>query len=137
MVGFLINSCIIIYKRGFITMALKHVRNYYLQCQIQYLDMLNDAKDFDEALKKGLVDQAQFDQAQVLLNRVKENYERLSYIMYLFTQPNRPNKVAKFNKQNKEVYERMNASSYSKEAVLNENSDLLKEFKKLIKEIKK
>jgi iron uptake system EfeUOB component EfeO/EfeM len=81
-------------------MSLKHVKHYYLQCQEQYFDMLNDAKDFDEALKKGLVDQEQFDQAQVLLNKIKENYERLSYIMYLFVQPNRPNKVAKFNKQN-------------------------------------
>jgi iron uptake system EfeUOB component EfeO/EfeM len=118
-------------------MALKHVRSYYLQCQEQYMEMVNDAKDFDDALKKGLVDQTQFDQAQVLLHKVKENYERLSYIMYLFLQPNRDKKVAKFNKQNKNLHNHISTSNYSSEAVISENDDILKEFKKLVKEIKK
>lgn len=118
-------------------MALKQVKDYYLQCQAQYLEMLNDAKDFDEALKGGFIEQGQFDQAQAMLNKVKENYERLSYIMYLFQQPNRANKVAKFNSQNKAVHQHLSHSGASKESVLKENDDVLKEFKKLTAGIKK
>lgn len=118
-------------------MSLKHVKNYYLQVQEQYVQMLEDAKDFDEALKKGLVDQVQFDQAQVLMNRVKENYERLSYIIYLFYQPNRDKKVAKFNNQTKQLHNHFTESNASKDAILSENADLLKEFKKLMTGIKK
>jgi hypothetical protein len=55
----------------------------------------------------------------------------------LFYQPNRDKKVAKFNKQNKEVYDHMSSSTYSKDAIIKENEDMLKEFKKLIKGIKK
>lgn len=118
-------------------MSLKHVKNYYLQIQEQYVQMLGDAKDFDEALKNGLVDQAQFDQAQTLMNRVKENYERISYIIYLFYQPNRDKKVAKFNRQEKHMHNHFTNSNASKDAILSENADLLKEFKKLMVGIKK
>jgi iron uptake system EfeUOB component EfeO/EfeM len=118
-------------------MALKQVKNYYLQVQEQYLEMVNDAKDFDEAIKKGLIDQAQYDQAQTLLNRVKENYERLSYIIYLFYQPNRDKKVAKFNNQHKELVKHFNSAGSSKESILEENSDMLKQFKQIVREIKK
>jgi iron uptake system EfeUOB component EfeO/EfeM len=118
-------------------MSLKHVKNYYLQVQEQYLQMVEDSKDFDEAIKGGFMDQAQYDQAQSMLGRIKENYERLSYIIYLFYQPNRDKKVAKFNKQNKKVYDHMNNSNYSKDAIIKENEDILKEFKKLIEGIKK
>jgi iron uptake system EfeUOB component EfeO/EfeM len=118
-------------------MALKQVKNYYLQVQEQYLEMVNDAKDFDEAIKKGLIDQAQYDQAQTLLNRVKENYERLSYIIYLFYQPNRDKKVAKFNNQHKGLVKHFNSAGSSKESILEENSDMLKQFKQIVREIKK
>lgn len=114
-------------------MGMRAVREYYLQVQAQYLEMVNDAKDFDDALKAGVVEQAQFDQAQVMLAKIKENYERLSYIMYLFMQPNRKEKVAKFNRQNKLISNHFSSG----DGVLKENGDLLIEFKKLIKEIKK
>ena len=118
-------------------MSLKHVKHYYLQVQEQYFQMLEDSKDYDEALKGGFIGQAQYDQAQSIMSRVKENYERISYIIYLFYQPNRDKKVAKFNKQNKNLHTALSESNYSKEAILKENEDLLKEFKKLIKELKK
>lgn len=117
-------------------MALKQVKDYYLQVQAQYLEMVDDAKDFDEALKAGMVEQSQFDQAQEMLTRIKENYERLSYIMYLFMQPKRKEKVAKFNKQNKLTQAQLEKYSGSQTTVMSENEDVLKEFKKLIREIK-
>lgn len=118
-------------------MSLKHVKRYYQQIQEQYLEMVNDTKDFDEAVKKGLIDQAQYDQAQTLLSRVKENYERLSYIIYLFYQPNRDKKVAKFDNRHKGLLEHFSDAKSSKEAILEENADMLKQFKEMVKEIKK
>ena len=118
-------------------MALKHVKEYYLQCQAQYFEMLADAKDFDEALKGGLILQEQFDQAQSLLNVVKENYERLSYIMFLFNKPKNNKKVKKFEKQNASICNYFENSNSKKEDVLLENKNVLTEFKKLISEVKK
>jgi iron uptake system EfeUOB component EfeO/EfeM len=118
-------------------MSLKHVKRYYDQIQEQYLEMLNDAKDFDHAVKNGLIDQEQYDQAQTLLSRVKENYERLSYIIYLFYQPNRDKKAAKFDSRNKELLSHFTDAKSSKDAILEENADMLKKFKQMVKEIKK
>lgn len=117
-------------------MAYKDVKKYYLQCQAQYFEMLADAKDFDEALKSGQVLQSQFDQAQQLLNVVKENYERLSYIMYLFNQPARDKKKVKYKKENSLINNYFENSPHNDEGVMLENKNVLVEFKKLIKEIK-
>ena len=117
-------------------MGLKHVKEYYLQCQEQYFEMLADAKDFDEALKNGQVLQSQFDQAQELLNVVKENYERLSYIMFLFNKPNRNKKEGKFLKENALIAEHFNNSNNNAEAVKLENRNVLDKFKELLKEVK-
>ena len=118
-------------------MALKHVKEYYLQCQQQYFEMLADAKDFDEALKAGLILQDQFDQAQNLLNGVKENYERLSYIMFLFNKPKNRKKEGKFNKQHSSIVNYFDGTNSKKDDVLLENKNVLVEFKKLISEVKK
>lgn len=114
-------------------MGKRDVVNYYLSVQSQYLEMLEDIKDFDEALKNGQVNQQQYDQALESLSKLKENYERLSYIILLLQEPNRQTKKAKFKKRNELVYDYLDGSS--QDIIKSENDDILKELKRLIGEI--
>ncbi len=115
-------------------MAKKHVINYYRQVQDLYFEMLEDAKDFDKALKDGHVTQEQVEQSQMMLDRVKDNYERLSYIILLLNQPARKNKLKNHQRQNKKVYSYLD--SVSQEVSLKEAQDDLKQFKEFIKKEK-
>lgn len=115
-------------------MAKKHVINYYRQVQDLYFEMLEDVKDFDKALKDGHVTQEQVEQSQMMLDRVKDNYDRLSYIIVLLNQPARKNKLKNHQRQNKKVYSYLD--SVSQEASLKEAQDDLKQFKEFIKKEK-
>lgn len=116
-------------------MAKRHVIDYYLQVQDLYFEMLNDAKDFDDALKDGFVTQEQVEQSQMMFDRIKDNYDRLSYIIVLLNQPNRKKKLARHQNQNKEVYNYLR--EVSQENSLFEMKDDLKKFKEFIKKEKK
>lgn len=116
-------------------MARKDVVKYYINVQNQYIEMVNDVKDFDEALKEGKVEQWQFDNAQNMLARIKENYERLTYIVFLLNAPNRKDKKQKYFKNNSNLIKVLSTSG--EEYVIKENDDVLKEFKKLVAEVKK
>lgn len=115
-------------------MAKRHVIEYYKQVQDLYFDMVQDTVDFDEALQAGHVSQEQVDQANEMLQRVKDNYDRLSYIIVLLNQPNKKKKLKKHKNQHKEVYSFLD--SVSEETTLKEIQDDLKQFKEYIKQEK-
>ena len=118
-------------------MAFRDVKKYYIEVQNQYFEMLENAKDFDEALKAGLVDQAQFDQAKNYLDRLKENYDRLTYIMFLFNKPHRNKKISQDNVKNKDFYAYLEENNATSKKVIDDNTYVLKEFKKFVEDIKK
>lgn len=112
-------------------MALKHVKEYYFKIQEQYLELLSDVPEYDKALKEGKFTQEQFDNAVKQLEIVKENYERISYIMYLFTLPQRDKRLDKHIQQHKATRDYFKTSGASIDAILSENGDALAEFKRL------
>ena len=113
-------------------MALRHFKDYYKQVEKQYLKMVDDAKEYDKLLKEGKVEYEQVEQVQGMLSKVTENYKRLTYVAYLMQLPNRAKKEAKH--RNKKVEDALKDSS--KEAILRENEDVLKNFKNKLEEIK-
>lgn len=112
-------------------MARKDVINYYISVQNQYFEMLNDAKDLDDAYKNGIISQEQVEQAQDILSKLKENYDRLSYVVLLLNEPGRDSKKKSFKKQNIKVYDYLKNSNDC--YIRNENEDVLKKLKSLIK----
>lgn len=116
-------------------MAKKHVIQYFLEVQNQYLEMLDSVKELDRAAKEGLVEQERVDQMTQEIETLKANYERLSYIMLLLNKPNRKQKEKKEENINKEWYDYLQGAS--KEAILNEDKDVLIDLKNMIREIKK
>ena len=115
-------------------MAKKHVISYYQQIQDLYFEMLDDVKDFDEALKGGYVTEEQIEQSQMMLDKTKDHYERLSYIILLLNQPTRDKKLNRHKGQNKKLYNYFENTSQDK--VLSEIQDDLKKFKEYIKKEK-
>lgn len=115
-------------------MAKRDVALYFLQVQSQYFEMVKLAKEMNEELKKGFVTQEQVESIQNEMNILKANYERIAYIMLLLNKPNRKSKKSKEESIYKEWYDYLKGAS--KEAIMDENRDVLCDFKKFIKEIK-
>lgn len=110
-------------------MAKRHVVQYYLEIENQYLEMLSNMQEFKDLLSENKISQEEFLQAVEEVEVIKANYERISYIMFLLNKPNRKTKdeidLAK------SWYKAL--SHASKEALMDENRDALCVIKDLIK----
>ena len=111
-------------------MARRHVVDYYLEQENLYLDMLSNLQDFKDLLKEQKISIEDYEQACKEIEKVKENYERLAYIMFLLNKPNKKDKEE--SKKAKEWYKALN--TVSREAILDESKDALAHIKKLIEE---
>ena len=81
-------------------MAVIDVKKYYYKMLAQYLEMKQDLADFEEALEGGFITEEQVMAAKEEVNRLEENYQRLTYIMYLLELPKRSSRREKFEKSN-------------------------------------
>ena len=115
-------------------MALRHVKDFYKKQEKQYYKMLADSKEFDELAKKGQVSPEQVEQVHSMLSKLEENYKRLTYIVYLFSLPNRENKTKKYREKNQSLEKAL--EKHSKEEMLQENEDVLTNFRKKLEEMK-
>lgn len=68
------------------------------------------------------------------VNNIKDNYQRLSYILFLLYQPNKDNKKKKYEKQNKELVEYFNKRGITMRQELDDEYISLETFKKEVKE---
>lgn len=114
-------------------MSIKHVKKYYAQVEQQFYEMNQAAKELNEECKRGNVTQAQVDQAETMALPLRQNYERLSYLLYLLNLPNRECKIPKYERVNRELADGFARTHKAEE---HENEDALKNFKKYIKALK-
>ena len=110
-------------------MALRDVKDYYFKMLSQYMEMKADLADFEQALKDGFITEEQMQNAFDEVNKVQQNYERLSYIMYLLSLPNRKSKQKKYNTMNSALVAEFAKRGADATAVELENIDALKTFK--------
>ena len=108
-------------------MSIKHVKTYYHQQSNQYMQMLNTVKELQKMANNGEYSNEQLASIQQLIAKLKENMDRISYIVYLLQLPNRSKKEKKFREANKELEEAM--SDFNDVSVEEENSNILKELK--------
>ena len=118
-------------------MAIRDVKEYYFKMLGQYFEMKADLADFGQALKDGFITEEQMQAAIDDVDRVKQNYERLSYIMYLFNLPNRKSKQEKYNKMNKKLVTEFEARQADLKSVELENRDALKAFREEMEQLQK
>ena len=113
-------------------MAKKDVVLYFLQMEDQYLEMLDNLKEFKEMAASGAIAAEEYEQAAEEVDVLKQNYERIAYIMFLLNKPNRKSKSP--TRDELSWYNALKGAS--KEAILDENRDALATLKKVLKEYK-
>lgn len=118
-------------------MAIKHYKEYYLQVQKMYIELLSDLHEMEEACKKGECTEEQLKNLMLPVNNLKDNYERLAYGLYLLYQPNRDKKKKGYERQNKLMRDYFEKQGITAEQELQKEQDALAEFKECIKELKK
>ena len=118
-------------------MAKTDVNLYFLQVQEQYFEMLSNVNEFKELYQQGLIPDEAYQQMLKETELLKSNYERLSYVMLELQKPRRKKKAKKaeeLDDYTRGYYDALDLSKASKQAVLDENADILKDFRKYIDE---
>ena len=106
-----------------------------MQVQEQYQEMLNDAKDYQQGVEEGSLTSEQAEQAYAMTARLKENYERLTYVFYLLQEPNRKSKKGVYSRQNGKALDYLRTEKATDGDVISEDGDVLKEFRGFIKKL--
>ena len=106
-------------------MALKDVKSYYYKMLSQYIESKNDLADFEAALKTGYITEDQLTEAKDDVEQMKNNVDRLAYILYLFELPNRKDKKVLAKKRNENLEEYFSRVEADESAVMDENLSLL------------
>lgn len=117
-------------------MALKDVRDYYYSMLAQYLEEKQNLEDFAEGLKEGFITEEQMQEAVEIVEKLEENYHRLTYIMYLINMPNRPSKKTGYTNQHQAILNEFKRLGADTDSVVSENEDMLKHFKATLKAMK-
>ncbi len=117
-------------------MSYKDVKRYYLEVERNYIDMVALSEEYLKAYKEGKFTEEQFNIIENNIKQIKSDYEKLSYIMFLFNQPKRKDKRKKWNKENELLSDTYIYLKADKEAVLQEETYVLEEFKKGISKLR-
>lgn len=118
-------------------MAIKDVKKYYYNMQAQYLEMKTDLVDFEQALADGFITEDQLEEAKADVARIENNYNRLTYIMYLLEIPKRDSKRGAHANANKELLKFFEDSKSSEEQVTLENKSTLTHLRQELKRLAK
>lgn len=111
-------------------MSVKHVKLYYDEICAQYHEMLETLKDFEEECANNLVDPDRIEQAKKIIEPLKDNYEKISYIMFLLNKPNKKEKLKKYEKQNAKLlteFDKKNSLNGMKE----KNKEVINDLKEI------
>lgn len=113
-------------------MARRHVIQYFLELENEYVEMQDTLKELQQLAAEGKVEDSYVEPIKKDVEIIKANYDRVAYILFLLNKPNKKGKEE--DSYTKSWYEVLKTSS--KEAILDESKDALKHFKSIMKEIK-
>ena len=115
-------------------MSRRDVNYIYLQQQLLYFGMLENAKEFDRMYKAGEISKERFEEAQKSVSLIRDNYMQMSYFMLQLDKPYKGKERKEWEAKNKSLYDALDG--YSKEALYDTSKSALEDFKKLIEEEK-
>lgn len=110
-------------------MALKDVKQYYINMLNQYVEIKNDMSDFEQGLKDGYITEEQLAEAKADVERLKANVDRLTYIMYLFELPNKKAKKIKYKNFNTKLESYFVENGADEQSIIDENKSVIAHFK--------
>ena len=106
-------------------MAVKHVQDYFNQICNDYHELLDTLHDMEEEYNRKLVSPETLENLKKQIQPIKNNYETISYIMYLLNMPAKKGKKKRYEGQNKKLL----SHSKSLQEVRKENKNILTSIK--------
>jgi hypothetical protein len=117
-------------------MAIKDAKQYYYTMLNQYLEMKADLADFERALADGHITEDQLEAVREEVFVLENNFDRISYIMYLLEMPNRSHKKDGYRKSNKALEQYFTDTRATMSAVREENKSALDQLREELKKLK-
>lgn len=108
-------------------MSKKDVDEYYTKVCADYKQLKETLTEMEEEFKNSVQDVDKIEQVRKMIEPLKVNYERISYIMYLFNKPVRRKKKFSYELENKKRLN--NFSNSSLEDIHRENQEVIKNLK--------
>ena len=110
-------------------MSKKDVEKYYDTVNAQYHSFVEELSDFEDLCASNLVSPEVVTNAKKCFQVVKDNWERLNYVMYLLNKPVKKSKHEKYNRTSKKLLD----NSISDKQVIKENQESNTNFKNIVK----
>lgn len=105
-------------------MSKRHVDEYFNTIANQYQEMLHALKDMEEECKNNLLDPDRLEQMKSLIGPLKENYMRISYIMFLLNKPDKESKLKEYEERNQKLLSKIPEKD-KLEAIQEENQKII------------
>ena len=80
-------------------MSIKDVREYYDQITADYTEMIEALKEMEELAAQEVVNPDKVEELRKAVEPIKNNYMRISYIIFLLNMPNKKEKKERYKKQ--------------------------------------
>ena len=80
-------------------MSIKDVREYYDQITADYTEMIEALKEIEELAAQQVVNPDKVEELRKAVEPIKNNYMRISYIIFLLNMPNKKEKKERYKKQ--------------------------------------
>jgi len=109
-------------------MSKKDVDLYYKQVCDQYVQMIDEIKDFEKEAIKGLIEPERLDAIKENILPLKNNYQTLSWIMFLLNKPTKKEKKKSYEKRN-ELFLKNLESRFGKQGILDQNNEVIDKIK--------
>ena len=109
-------------------MSKKDVDKYYQTISNQYNEMVDNLKELESNAENTMISSDVLDNMKKMIIPLKQNYERISYLMFLLNQPSRKKKISKYINQNQKKIKSLDKSN-DLQSVIKENQIVLDEIK--------
>lgn len=108
-------------------MAVKDVRAYYEEVANQYHEMTDELKDFTELAQNNMFPPEKLEQVEKIIQPLKNNYEMLSYIIFLLNKPTRKKKAKKYEKCQNGIIKNIE-KCHTRDGVIETNKNVINEL---------
>ncbi len=110
-------------------MARKDVERYYEQCCKQYHELVDNLHEFERLASEQIVEDNVLESIKSVIAPIKDNFEKISYFMFLLNKPTENAKREKYKNINKKLVADANGAD---KRIKKENEESIKAFKKSI-----
>lgn len=110
-------------------MQIKHVKQYYKTICEQRQELIENLRDLEKEANDGLMPPERLEEVKQSIQPLLQNYERISYIMFLLNQPQRQSKKRAYEIRNERFLSSLDKNN-SLQQTIEENNKQLNAFQK-------